>query len=62
MEYPELYDCYIKLRESDVDEIRSKCIIELNEQITKLLDSAKKIISLFKSYDYKCDEKLTARE
>lgn len=61
-EYPELYDYYIKLRETDIDEIRSTCLSELNTQLEKLFVASQKIISLFENQDYQVNEKLTARE
>lgn len=61
-EYPELYDYYIKLRESDIDKIRSECLSELNTQIEKLFVASQKIISLFENSSYQVNEKLTARE
>lgn len=61
-EYPELYDYYVKLRETDVDEIRSECQSEVDNQLEKLLIASQKIISIFKNLDYQVNEKLTARE
>ena len=61
-EYPELYDYYIKLREADTDEIRLKCLTELNMQLEKLLVSSKKIISIFNNSNYRFDENCSARE
>lgn len=61
-EYPELYDYYIRLRETDVDKIRSQSLAELNEQIEKLCVASQKIISLFKNLNYQTNEQLTARE
>ena len=45
-EYPELYDYYIRLRETDVDKIRSQSLAELNEQIEKLCVASQNIISI----------------
>ena len=61
-EYPELYDYYIKLREADTDEIRLKCMTELNLQLERLLVSSKNIISIFENSNYQFDEYLSARE
>ena len=61
-EYPELYDYYIRLRETDVDKIRSQSLAELNEQIEKLCVASQNIISLFKNLNYQTNEQLTARE
>lgn len=61
-EYPELYDYYIKLRESDVDEIRYKCMHEFNTQLIKLLINSKNIINTVISNGYNFDESLSARE
>jgi len=61
-EYPELYDYYVKLRETDVNEIRSECQSEVDTQLEKLLIASQKIISIFKNLDYQVNEKLTARE
>lgn len=60
--YPELYDYYIKLRETDSEQIRSECISELNTQLEKLFVASQKIIALFENSDYQVNEKLTARE
>lgn len=60
--YPELYDYYIKLRESDTSNIRAQCVAELNFQLEKLCVSAQKMISLFKDFGYQINEKLTARD
>ena len=59
-EHPELYDYYIKLRETDTDEIRLQCLDELNTQLNKLFVASKNMIALFryrwrqkkKEYDY----------
>lgn len=61
-EHPELYDYYIKMRETDIHEIRSQCIEELDMQLNKLLVSSKNIITLFENSNYQRNEKLTARE
>ena len=60
--YPELYDYYIKLRETDSEQIRSECISELNTQLEKLFVASQKIIALIENSDYQVNEKLTARE
>lgn len=52
----------LKLRETDIDEIRSKCLSELNTQLEKLFVSLQKIISLFENFSYQVNEKLIARE
>ena len=57
-EHPELYDYYIKLRETDTDEIRLQCLDELN----KLFVASKNMIALFESKNYQRNEMLTARE
>ena len=51
-----------RLRETDVDKIRSQSLAELNEQIEKLCVASQKIISLFKNLNYQTNEQLTARE
>ena len=61
-EFPELYDYYIKLRESEADEIRSQSLQELNAQIEKLFVSSQNLIKLFNSFEHHCSEQLTARE
>lgn len=61
-EYPELYDYYIKLRETDTYEIRSQCVEELNMQLNKLFVASKNIITLFENANYQRNEMLTARE
>ncbi len=61
-ENPELYDYYIKLRETDTDEIRLQCLEELNIQLDKLFVASKKLITLFESENYSRNEMLTARE
>lgn len=61
-EYPEIYDYYIKLRETDTDKIRSQCLDELNTQLNKLCVASKNIINLFKKESYQINEMLTARE
>ena len=60
--YQEFYDYYIKLRETDSEQIRSECISELNTQLEKLFVASQKIIALFENSDYQVNEKLTARE
>lgn len=61
-EYPELYDYYIKLRETDTDEIKAQCSVELNEQLNKLLLNSKKLISIVELQGYSAAEKMSARE
>lgn len=61
-EYPELYDYYIKLRETDTDEIRLQCQNELDTQLNKLFVASKSLIALFESKNYPQNEILTARE
>ncbi len=61
-EYPELYDYYIKLRETDTGEIRMQCMQELNKQLEKLLLSSKSLISKFERNGYEIEENLSARE
>ncbi len=61
-EYPELYDYYIKLRETDTDEIRLQCQDELHTQLKKLFVASKNMIALFKSKNYPQNEMLTTRE
>ena len=61
-EHPELYDYYIKLRETDTDEIRLQCLDELNTQLNKLFVASKNMIALFESKNYQRNEMLTARE
>lgn len=60
--YPELYDYYIKIRESDTDEIRNQCMNELNKQLEKLLVASKGLISLFDQNKYTYIENCSARE
>ncbi|WP_304509167.1 hypothetical protein [Anaerotignum sp.] len=61
-EYPELYDYYIKLQETNTTEIKSQCTQELNKQLEKFLIASKNLISLFASNKYLLEEKLSARE
>lgn len=61
-EYPELYDYYIKYKEGTPEEIRKVCHDELEEQIDRLVLSAKKLISLFVEAKYSPIECMTARE
>lgn len=61
-EFPELYDYYIKLRESEANEIRNQSLQELNAQIEKLFVSSQNLIKLFNSFEYHPSEQLTARE
>lgn len=48
----ELYDYYIKLRETDVDEIIEECSNEVNIQTRKFIDNSKNIIQSFNDSDY----------
>lgn len=50
------------MREADTDEIRLKCMTELNLQLERLLVSSKNIISIFENSNYQFDEYLSARE
>lgn len=61
-EYPELYDYYIRIREMDTFDIRSKSLSELNIQLEKLFIASQNIISIFNTLDYSIQEALTARE
>lgn len=61
-EVPELYDYYIKLRETDTDEIRSRCATELDFQLERLLVASKRLISIFQSQNYLFSQRLSARE
>ncbi len=61
-EYPVLYDYYIKLRETDTNEIKLQCKQELNEQLEKLSLSSKYLISLFEAKGYTPGENLSAQE
>lgn len=60
--FPELYDYYIKLRECDTEEIRSKCMEELNSQLIRLLVASKNIISIFDKANYRPNRQWSARE
>lgn len=61
-EYPELYDYYVKLRESDTEEVKMRSLIELNTQITKIITNSKQIIDVFNENEYSGFEGLTAQE
>lgn len=61
-EYPELYDYYIKLRESDTDDIRAKSSNEVNLQLQKFLVNTQELINSIIVNGYKIDESLSARE
>lgn len=61
-EYPELYDYYIKMQETNSEEIRTQCNYEFNKQIEKLIVSSQKIITLFNSSNYVYREHMSARE
>lgn len=61
-EYPQLYDYYVKLRESDTEEIKMTSLIELNTQIAKIIINSKQIINVFNENEYSGFEGLTAQE
>jgi len=61
-EYPEMYDYYIKLKESDTVDIRSQCLNELNTQLERLEFASKKLISLFQENNYVMGDVTSARE
>ncbi|MDD3229737.1 MAG: hypothetical protein PHE09_11030 [Oscillospiraceae bacterium] len=61
-EYPELYDYYIRLRESDTAEIRGKSSLEVGAQLEKFHVNTTALIDSIVSNGYKIDESLSARE
>lgn len=61
-EYPELYDYYVKLRESDTEEVKMASLMELNTQIVKIIVNSKRIIKAFYDNEYSGYEGLTAQE
>lgn len=61
-EYPELYDYYIRLRESDTADIRAKSRLEVNAQLEKLLANSERLIKSVVANGYKIDESLSAKE
>ncbi len=61
-EYPELYDYYVRLREADTEEIQLECMIEVNNQLTKLIKNAKNLINSFLLNGYERNEALSARD
>lgn len=61
-EFPELYDYYIKLRETEVDDIRTQCSSEYKAQIEKLFVASQNLIALFNRQRYTIIEQSTARE
>lgn len=61
-EYPELYDYYVKLRESDTEEIKMASLKELNTQVAKIIINSKRIINTFNDHEYSGYEGLTAQE
>lgn len=61
-EYPELYDYYVKLRESDTEEIKMTSLLELNTQIAKIIINSKKIVNTFYENEYSSSEGLIAQE
>ncbi|NLB76447.1 MAG: hypothetical protein GX799_08270 [Crenarchaeota archaeon] len=61
-EYPELYDYYIRLRESDTNEIRAKSANEVHLQLEKFLVNTQELINSIITRGYRVDESLSARE
>lgn len=61
-EHPEFYDYYVKLREADTIEIQLECMEEVNNQLTKLLTNARKLIALFLQNGYEVGECSKAQE
>jgi len=61
-EYPELYDYYVRLREADTDEIQLEYMLEVNNQLTKLLKNAKNLINSFIVNGYEFNEALSAHD
>ena len=59
---PILYDYYIKIKENDSEEIQKKCLSEVNEQLTKLIENAKIFCNIVKQFGYVANEKLTAKD
>lgn len=62
LDYPELYDYYVRLREADSETIQIECMNEVNEQLIKLLNNARKMINIFVQNGYQAKEELTAQE
>ena len=60
--HPEIYDYYIRLRESDRDEVCAQSLSEVSKQIEKLCVASTNIISIFQNSGYQVDESDTARE
>ena len=61
-ECPELYDYYIKIVESNSDEITRISDQEVESQINRLFVAAEKLVSVIKEADKKLDKSLSARE
>lgn len=61
-EYPELYDYYIRLRESDTNEIRTKSSNEVHLQLEKFFVNTQELINSIITRGYRIDESLSARE
>lgn len=61
-EYPELYDYYIKYKEKNADLNNDISKDEVEEQLQRLIVSAKNLISDFDPDNYSIKEKSTARE
>lgn len=61
-EYPELYDYYVRLRESDAEEIKSTSLLELDTQISKIIINSKQMIKTFEENRYRVCDGLTAQE
>lgn len=59
---PILYDYYIKIKENDSEEIQKKCLAEVNEQLTKLIENAEMFCNIVRDFGYVTNEKLTAKE
>jgi len=61
-DFPELYDYFIKLQENSKEDIKDKCIQELNEQITRLITASKSIVQVAENIGYTINENISARE
>lgn len=61
-EYPELYDYYVKLRESDTNEIKMTSLAELTKQLKKIVENSKQIIKTFHENEYTIIDGLSAQE
>lgn len=62
LEHPELYDYYIRLRESDTNEIRASSAGELNSQLIKFNNNVKSFVKAVHDHGYIINESLSAKE